>query len=111
MNASDTCRLTQSASASEIKKRYRELSLKYHPDRNPDAGEMFMRIAKAYETLVVVDVVDAFVQLLFYDPLSILKSFIVISLTDEVSRDNWVKYGNPDGPRSLSFSLYHLHQS
>ena len=45
----------QSATTTEIKKKYRELSLKYHPDRNagnPDAAETFMIIAKAYETYV-----------------------------------------------------------
>ena len=76
----------QSATAAEIKKRYRELSLKYHPDRNPDAGDMFMRIAKAYETYVCSNRCPSHVT--------------VCRLTDDVSRDNWVKYGNPDGPRS-----------
>ena len=67
------------ASTSEIKKSYRKLSLKYHPDKNPGdkvAEEMFMKIAKAYE-----------------------------ALTDEVARENYLKFGNPDGKQSLEVSI------
>lgn len=41
------------ASSSEIKKAFRKLALKYHPDRNkdPDAEANFRKIAEAYETL------------------------------------------------------------
>jgi molecular chaperone DnaJ len=44
----------ENATADEIKKSYRKLSIKYHPDRNPDdkeAEEKFKEIAEAYETL------------------------------------------------------------
>jgi hypothetical protein len=54
-----------------IRKAYKAMSLKYHPDKNQgnaEAGNKFVLIAKAYETL-----------------------------TDETSRQNWEKYGNPDG--------------
>ena len=67
------------ATTSEIKKSYRKLSLKFHPDKNPGdkvAEEMFMKIAKAYE-----------------------------SLTDEAARENYMKFGNPDGKQSLEVSI------
>jgi translocation protein SEC63 len=63
----------------EIKKAYRRLSLRYHPDKNIGdkiAEEMFMKIAKAYE-----------------------------SLTDETSKENYEKYGNPDGKQALEVSI------
>ena len=43
----------RSATASEIKKAYRKLSLKYHPDKNsaPDAQEKFAELSVAYDTL------------------------------------------------------------
>lgn len=64
---------------SVIKKAYRKLSLLYHPDKNPGdqaAAEMFMKVAKAYE-----------------------------ALTDEESRHNYEKYGNPDGKQALELSI------
>lgn len=44
--------LLQGATDRQIKKKYRELSLLHHPDRNandPEAEEKFVRIAKAYQ--------------------------------------------------------------
>jgi len=45
--------VSQEAGEGELKKAYRTLSLKYHPDRNPDeeAKSKFQGISEAYETL------------------------------------------------------------
>ncbi|KAK2976557.1 hypothetical protein RJ640_001728, partial [Escallonia rubra] len=63
--------LNHGASDSEIKKAFRRLSIQYHPDKNPDpeAHNYFVEyISKAYQALV-----------------------------DPVSRENFEKYGHPDG--------------
>lgn len=67
------------ASDREIKKAYRALSLKYHPDKNgndAEAAKQFILVAKAYQTL-----------------------------TDEATRENWEKYGNPDGYQGTSVTI------
>ncbi|KAL6731764.1 hypothetical protein Aduo_002596 [Ancylostoma duodenale] len=67
--------LDQGADTAAVRKAYRELSKKMHPDRGGDA-QMFDKIAKAYQ-----------------------------ALTDEESRENWEKYGNPDGPTATTFGI------
>ena len=64
------------ASKNEIKKAYRELSLIYHPDKEGGDEVMFMKISKAHA-----------------------------ALTDDEARENWEKYGNPDGPKAATFGI------
>ncbi|KAL7980351.1 hypothetical protein Chor_014680 [Crotalus horridus] len=47
----DTLGVKPSATSDEIKRAYRKLALKYHPDKNPSEGERFKLISQAYEVL------------------------------------------------------------
>ena len=51
----ETLGISRNATAEEIKRSYRQLALKCHPDRNPgdkEAEEMFKETAEAYSVLI-----------------------------------------------------------
>jgi translocation protein SEC63 len=67
------------APLSKVKKAYRKLSREKHPDKNPDdpnAVQEFIAITKAYTIM-----------------------------TDEKARENFLKYGNPDGKGSMTVGI------
>jgi len=75
----DILGISKDATDREISKAYRAMSLRYHPDKNlgdPEAPDRFVKINKAYE-----------------------------ALTDELSRENYQKYGNPDGYTGTKFGV------
>ncbi|KAH8398801.1 hypothetical protein KR222_007286 [Zaprionus bogoriensis] len=64
------------SSQAEIKKAYYKLSKVLHPDKETGDEKSFMMLSKAYQ-----------------------------ALTDEVAKENYEKYGNPDGPGVMSFGI------
>lgn len=52
MDPYEVLNVSKSSSDEEIKKRYRELAKKYHPDKNAnDDGERFLKVKEAYDTI------------------------------------------------------------
>jgi len=72
----DILQVSYDASAKEIKKAYREKSLKYHPDKPTGDEKTFMKLTMAYN-----------------------------ALTDPTAKYNWEHYGNPNGPQAMQFGI------
>jgi molecular chaperone DnaJ len=70
--------LKPGATTSEIKKSYRKLALKYHPDRNPsneEAEEQFKWVSEAYQTLNDPEKRSQYDQVFFFRHADVLREF------------------------------------
>ena len=48
----DILEINEYSSKEEIRKQYKKLSLKYHPDKNKDGTDNFLKIKEAYDILI-----------------------------------------------------------
>lgn len=115
--------LEPGAPESEIKKKYRRLSIQYHPDKNPDPGWMcfccLINISHCCQLWClqqiglsaithVTDVV--FFLIVFvseahkYFVEHIAKAYQ--ALTDPIARENYEKYGHPDGRQVIKLKCH-----
>uniref|UniRef100_UPI003F4ABCEB DnaJ domain-containing protein n=1 Tax=Pasteurella multocida TaxID=747 RepID=UPI003F4ABCEB len=49
--------LSQNVSKDDIKKAYKKMAIKYHPDRNPAGAEVMKAINAAFEFLALLQIV------------------------------------------------------
>ena len=77
-------KIEKGAEYAEIKKAYRTLSLQYHPDKSSGLSDEEKAVAESMFILIS-------------------KAHLV--LTDEATRENWEKYGNPDGYKGTSVTI------
>lgn len=82
----DILGISSSSTEKQIKKAFKKLSLKFHPDKiriDPSKNETIESVNAKY-----VELTKAYQ-----------------ALTDEEIRNNWINFGNPDGKQSFSYGI------
>lgn len=82
-NPYEDLEIKSNATGEEIKKAYKKLALRYHPDKNPEAAEKFTIIQEAYENLTAsiefnFSLIEKTVYIFFLEASSLFPHFLLM---------------------------------